>query len=171
MADRWAGFMNSTPLELRCVWLPDRWGHAGKVAQHREAASLVGGRPAMLPAIWLPDDDNRPRPGHPWVEFGRMTLDPAPDTATHRVFAPAANVPGENGSESQAEDPRTERSLAPVPRFTDGRGELAAAMALWGHLSDPSSILAALDPTSATDPFVTGRWLDEPVGASTKAQS
>jgi hypothetical protein len=196
MAEARAGFTNLTRLELRCSWLSDGWDNAGERAQRREVANLVGGQPAALRAIWLPDDYNGPQPGHPWIEFGRMMLDPASwtgealagdragsremihtapvlrgqrgtDMASQPVSLPAVDTSGGDGSGSQLESHLTEDSSSPAVQFPDGRRELAAAMALWDHLAGPHSSPASLDAALVANPFVTSRWLNDVVAPST----
>ena len=47
-----------------------------------------------VPFIWLPDADAGRRPGYPWVEAGRMTLNSARSAVTARATAdrPAASL-------------------------------------------------------------------------------
>ena len=51
-------------LEVPCIWVPE----GGKLP------AIPWGDPAIFPAIFIRDGDQGPRPGYPWIEFGRMTL-------------------------------------------------------------------------------------------------
>ena len=57
-------------LEVPCIFIAD--GYQGS------RPSYAFGRDTLeLRCIFIPDDYEGPRPGYPWIEFGRMTLNPA----------------------------------------------------------------------------------------------
>jgi len=131
---------------------------------------------AVFPAIWIPDSHQGPRPGYPWVEFGRMALPPDPETAPvparRTVMPPQTGLPADTLAArgqpaamlsddlavgvSQADPKRFVASpVAPgiAPKANASRTgyahlDIGAAMEAWNALSDLRSVRAALDATS-----------------------
>jgi len=146
-------------LELPCIFIPD--GYQGP--QPRNA---FGRDTAEFRCILIPDSYDGPRPGYPWIEFGRMTLDPAPvarspaRAARETVSAavPAGKKPdatagptmavsppgprsGEFGEHSSAPGTVGHRRMPPVGELGGyASPDITVAMALWNLLSDPREI-------------------------------
>jgi hypothetical protein len=89
--------------------------------------------------MFIPDGDGGPRPGYPWVEFGRMTLHPRPATGTREPTLAAKQT------SSPAPDTGGLGRIPPVSELGGyASPNMAATMALWNWLSDPRVDLAAL---------------------------
>ena len=82
-------------VELPCIFIPD--GDQGPLP-----SSAFGRDTLELRCIFVSDGHDEPRPGYPWIEFGWLTLDPAPS------------------SERRAHPPMR-RSQLPTKRLPDGQ--------------------------------------------------
>ena len=58
-------------LELPCIFIPE--GYQGP-----RPGYTLGRNTVEFRCIFIPNDYEGPRPGYPWIEFGRMTLEPKP---------------------------------------------------------------------------------------------
>ena len=142
-------------LDLRCIFIPD--GYQGPRPSH-----AFGHDTLELRCIFIPDEYDGPRPGYPWIEFGRMTLDPASGgapTAGDRRSGHGEPKPPSAGRGNCRPSPglaagRTDdrapavagACLLSANSATNGSPDVTATMALWNTLSDPRAILAAADP-------------------------
>jgi hypothetical protein len=148
-------------LDLPCIFVPE--SHRGPRPSHAFGRGTVEFR-----CIFMPDDYAGPRPGYPWIEFGRMTRDPATATgpfdeaasetssaAAGPTMARASETPGsgKSGTHPPATDSSGPRRTPPGGGLGSyGSPDITATMALWNWLSDRRAILAALDAVSTTGP-------------------
>jgi hypothetical protein len=114
-------------VELPCFFIPD--GYQGPRPGHAFGYDTVEFR-----CIFIPDGYDGPRPGYPWIEFGRMTLDPAREVAE---AAGRAARSGEltstgaftthHGQATAASEPGTTTPLPPraAPGQFDGSSRIA----------------------------------------------
>jgi hypothetical protein len=142
--------------ELRCIFIPD--GYQGPRPDY-----AFGHDTLELRCSFIRDEYDGPRPGYPWIEFGRMTLDPAPAAGaskrtaseTSSAAVATADQAGTAAGPTMAPLPASSgsgefggrRRMPPVGQLGDnGSPDITATMALWNALSDPRAILAAADP-------------------------
>jgi hypothetical protein len=138
-------------VELPCIFIPD--GDQGPLP-----SSAFGRDTLELRCIFVSDGHDEPRPGYPWIEFGWLTLDPAPGGRAFKRTASAST----DAAVAAADQAAAKRTAALSPA-TPASGELsryaepdiAATMALWHALSDPRASLATLDAASTTGPDST----------------
>ncbi len=151
--------MHFDNLELPCIFVPE----GGKLPE------IPWGDPAMFPAIFIPDGYQGPRPGYPWIEFGRMTLQ-VPKARRPREAASAATAAGTRQSMASVSDvePRAVApdqlaggSFAPIGRNSDETRratnvypDLGATVRSWTSPSDLRAMTSALDALSPSSPFV-----------------
>jgi hypothetical protein len=149
--------MSFDRLELPCIWIPE----GGELP-----ATLPWGNPAIFRAMFIPDGHEGPRPGYPWIEFGRMSLRvgsaggtrQAPSAATRQ----SRSVPDAE-PRAAALDPPVVGSFAPpggnsdeTSRATKVYPDLGATVRSWTAISDVSATKAALDVLSPNSPYVRG---------------
>jgi Bacterial CdiA-CT RNAse A domain len=156
----------SVGLEIPCIWVPD--GCDLRQAHWPNAC--------VFSAIWVPDDDFGTRPGHPWIELGRMALPSEPETAPvpaeGAVMPPWIGLPaGAMGTHGHPVAMPSGEPTEGTPQAVSGRltvgpvapgleptangsrtgyahRDIGAAMEAWNALSDLRSVRAALDATS-----------------------
>ena len=150
--------MSFENLELPCIWVPA----GGKLP------ATPWSDPAVFRAIFIPDGYQGPRPGYPWIEFGRMSLRVRKPRGT-RAANSVATSPGARQSWSQSGSaPRAVTlgqvaagPLAPSGGNSDGtRLEakaypgLGATVRSWTDLSDLRATMSALDALKPSNPWV-----------------
>lgn len=164
---------------LRALLIPDSDQDGLSAA---DIVNAIGSGAVAFRAMVIPDGSDRPLPGYPWVEFGRVTLGRGPARArlpasrktstTAGTTAEAArsdagdltNMPdssltasavlGEAAGEASVDRPAGVGDGGGIRLGGYGYSDIAAAMAAWNALSDPRVTLAALDAASASNPVV-----------------
>jgi hypothetical protein len=140
-------------VELPCIFIPD--GDQGPLP-----SSAFGRDTVEFRCIFVPGSHDEPRPGYPWVEFGWLTLDPAPTAGGFKRTASASTDAAVAAADQAAARRTTALSPATPASGVSPAGELsryaepdiAATVALWHALSDPRATLATLDAVSTTGP-------------------
>lgn len=158
-------------VDLPCIFVPG--SHQGSRPSY-----AFGREPTEFRCIFTPEGYTGPPPGYPWIEFGRVMLDPEPtagpfDQAARETSDAAASATGQPGAAAEPtmaplppEPASGEFGVYSTPPGTGGPrrvrpfGELGgyaspditATMALWNWLSDPRAILAAVGAVSTTGP-------------------
>ena len=146
--------MSFENLELPCIWVPA----GGKLP------ATPWSDPAVFRAIFIPDGYQGPRPGYPWIEFGRMTLRVRKPRGT-RAANSAATSPGARQSWSQSGSAPRAVTLGQVAAGplapSDGTRleakaypDLGATVRSWTDLSDLRATMSALDALKPSNPWV-----------------
>jgi hypothetical protein len=73
-------------VELSCIFIPD--GDQGPLP-----SSAFGRYTVEFRCIFVSDSHDEPRVGYPWIEFGRLTLNPSPGRPASGV-SPAGELSG-----------------------------------------------------------------------------
>ena len=162
-------------VKLRALLIPDSDPNGLSAA---DIVNAIGSGAVAFRAMFIPDGSDLPLPGYPWVEFGRVTLDPGPTRASRNTSTTAGttteatrsdagdltNMPdssltasgalGEAAGEAGVGWPGGVGDGGGIGLGGSGYSDIAAAMAAWNALSDPRVTLAALDAASASNPLV-----------------
>ncbi len=153
-------------VEFPCIWVPDGC----------EMPPTTWGNPAFFRAMWIPGGHQDPRPGYPWIEFGRMALPPdgRPVAARPQLSdrVPAAGGTNEKAGQSitvpgsEAQVPFARHATAHAHPIEDAADavrdaqfaavlpDISATIGSWNAVSDLGVALAALGAVSTSNPIV-----------------
>ncbi len=143
--------------EVPCIWIPEG---------DELSPTILWSNPAIFSAMLIPDGYQGPRPGYPWIEFGRMTL-PVGEAGSGQTAGSAATTamtrPSPLGSDGEprvvAFDQLDAGPPAPGIRNSDEtrlatNADPDLGATIRNVLSDLGAAMTALDALSPSNPLV-----------------